>query len=73
MVQQQAPPLQHPPLSSVSPPREPLSYMLPKLFDEATNRSHRSYHSAICWAELGIVRFRGSGYYMPLHPSWCLI
>jgi hypothetical protein len=57
------------------PPRELLSYVLPvlpELFDEQTDRAHRSYHSAICGGELGTVRFRGLGHYMPLHPGWCL-
>jgi hypothetical protein len=44
----------------------------PELFDETTDRAHQSYHSAICGAQLGSVRFRGPGHYMPLHPSWCL-
>jgi hypothetical protein len=45
--------------------------VLPELFDEATDTAQRSFHSVICGAELGTVRFRGSGYYVPLHPSWC--
>jgi hypothetical protein len=68
MAQQQTLLLPQLPLGSVRPPWEPLSYVLPELFDEATDRSHRSYHSAICRAEPGIVCFRGSGYYMLLHP-----
>jgi hypothetical protein len=59
-------PLSQPPIASVRPPWELLPYVLPELFDEATDRSHRSYHSTICGAELGTVRFRGPGYYMPL-------
>jgi hypothetical protein len=55
MAEQQAPPLQQLPIGSVRPPREPLSYVLP----------------TICRAELGTLRFRGPGYYMPLHPGWC--
>jgi hypothetical protein len=61
-----------PPIGAVRPPREPLLYVLPELFDERTNRTHRSYHSTICWAKLGIVRSRGLGHYMPLHSGWCL-
>jgi hypothetical protein len=48
-----------------------VSYVLPELFDKTIDRAHRSYHSTICGAELDTVRFRGSGYYMPLHPDWC--
>jgi hypothetical protein len=71
MAQQQAPPFPQPPIGVVRPPREPLPYVLPELFDEQTDRVHRSYHFAICGVELGIVRFRGLGHYMPLHPVWC--
>jgi hypothetical protein len=67
MAQQQAAGPQPP----VHPPREPLPYVLLELFDEQTNRAHRSYHSAICGVELGAVRFRVPGHYMPLHPGWC--
>jgi hypothetical protein len=70
MAQQQALGPQ-PPVGAVRPPREPLPYVLPELFDERTDRAHRSYHSAIYGAELGTVRFRGPGHYMPLHPGWC--
>jgi hypothetical protein len=66
---QQAPPFSQPLVGAVCPPREPLLYVLPKLFDERTDKAHRSYYSAICGAELGTVRFRGSGHYMPLHPA----
>jgi hypothetical protein len=67
MAQQQAAGPQPP----VHPPREPLPYVLLELFDEQTNRAHRSYHSVICGAELGTVRSRGPGHYMALHPGWC--
>jgi hypothetical protein len=68
MAQQQAAGPQ-PPVGDVHPPREPLPYVLLELFDERTDRVHRSYHSAICGAELRTVRFRGPRHYMPLHPS----
>jgi hypothetical protein len=68
---QQALPFPQPPVGVVRPPREPLLYVLPELFDETTNRVHWSYHSAICGAELGTMRFRGKGHYMPLHPGRC--
>jgi hypothetical protein len=71
MSQQHAPPFPQPLVDAVRPPREPLPYMLPKLFDERTDMAHRSYHSTIYGAELGTVRFRGQGHYMPLHPDWC--
>jgi hypothetical protein len=67
MAQQLVSSLLQTPIGSVRPPREPLLYVLPKLFDKATDRSHQSYHSALCGEELGTVRFRGPGYYMPLH------
>jgi hypothetical protein len=60
------------PVGAIRPPREPLPYVLPKLFDETTDRAHRSYHFAICGAQLGFVCFRGPGHYTPLHPVWCL-
>jgi hypothetical protein len=34
MAQQQAPPFPQPPIGVVRPPREPLPYVLPELFDE---------------------------------------
>jgi hypothetical protein len=69
MAQQQALPFPQPPVGVVRPLREPLPYVLPELFDETTDRAHRSYDSAICGAKLGTVRFRGPGHYMPLHPG----
>jgi hypothetical protein len=69
MAQQQASPFPQSPVGVVRPPREPLPYVLPELFDEATDRAHQSYHSAISGLELGTVRFRGSGHYMPLYPG----
>jgi hypothetical protein len=60
-----------PPAGAIHPPPEPLPYMLPELFDEQTDRAHRSYHSAICGVEPGTVRSRGPGHCMPLHPGWC--
>jgi hypothetical protein len=69
MAQQQVPPFPQPPVGDVRPPQEPLPYVLLELFDERTDRVHRSYHSAICVAELRTVRFRGPRHYMPLHPS----
>jgi hypothetical protein len=70
MAQQQAVGPQ-PPVAAVCPPREPLPYVLPELFDEQTDKAHRSYHSTICGVELGTVRSRGPGHYMLLHPGWC--
>jgi hypothetical protein len=60
-LRQQALPFLQPPVGVVRPPREPLLYVLPELFDENTDRRHRSYHSTIYGAELGTVCFRGSG------------
>jgi hypothetical protein len=71
MAQQQVSPFPQPPVGVVRPPQEPLLYVLPKLFDETTDRGHRSYHSVICRTELGTVRLRGPRHYMLLHPSWC--
>jgi hypothetical protein len=70
MAQQQAAGPQ-PPVGVVRPPREPLPYVLPELFDEWTDKAHRSYRSAIFGAELGTVHSRGPGHYMPLHSGWC--
>jgi hypothetical protein len=58
-------------VSHVRPPREPLPYVLSELFDDTTDRAHQSYQSAFYGVELGTVRFRGLGHYMPLHPGWC--
>jgi hypothetical protein len=55
----------------VRPLWEPLPYVLPELFDERTDRAHRSYCSVISGAELGTVRFRGPMHHMSLHPDWC--
>jgi hypothetical protein len=71
MAQQQVPPFPQPPVGDVRPPQEPLPYVLPELFDETIDRAYRSYHSTICGAELGSMRFRGPGHYMSLHPGWC--
>jgi hypothetical protein len=71
MARHQALPLPQLPVGGVRLPWEPLLYVLSELFDEATDRAHRFYHSAICGAELGTVHFRGSVHYMPLHPDWC--
>jgi hypothetical protein len=71
MALEHAPPFPQPPVGAVRPPREPLPLVLPELFDEQTDMAHRSYHSAICVAELGTMCFRGSGHYMPLHRGWC--
>jgi hypothetical protein len=57
------------PVGVVRPPREPLPYVLPKLFDERTDTAHQSYHSAICEAELGTVRSRGPGHYSCREPA----
>jgi hypothetical protein len=72
MAQQQVLTFPQPLVSVVRPPRELLSYVLLMLLDETTDRVHRSYHSAICEAELGTMHFRGSGHYMRLHLGWCM-
>jgi hypothetical protein len=61
-----------PSVGAICPPREPLSYVLPELFDKQTDRAYRSYHSTICGSKLGTVRFRGTGHYMSLHPAGVL-
>jgi hypothetical protein len=60
------------PVGVVRPPRDPLPYVTPELFDEQIHRAHWSYHFAISGVELGTVRFRDPGHYMPPHPGWCL-
>jgi hypothetical protein len=45
----------------------PLEYVRPEFFDEAVDRHHRSYVSAILGGPLGTIRCRTTRTLMPIH------
>jgi hypothetical protein len=45
-----------------------LEYVRPKLFDEAVDRHHRSYVSAVLGSPLGTIRCRTTRTLLPIHP-----
>jgi hypothetical protein len=45
-------------------------YVRPELFDEAVDRQHRSYVSAILEGPLGTIRCRTTHTLMPIHQRW---
>jgi hypothetical protein len=48
----------------------PLDYIRPELFDEAVDRHHRSYVSAVLEHSLGTIRCRTTRTLMPMHQRW---
>jgi hypothetical protein len=48
----------------------PLDYVRPELFDEAVDRQHRSYVSAVLGRPLGVIRCRTTRTLLPIHPQW---
>jgi hypothetical protein len=46
----------------------PLDYERPELFDEAVDRQHRSYVSAVLARSLGAIRCRTARTLLPIHP-----
>jgi hypothetical protein len=48
----------------------PLDYVRPELFDEAVDRHHRSYVSAVLSRPLSAIRCRTTRALMPIHPRW---
>jgi hypothetical protein len=46
----------------------PLDYVRPELFDEALDRHHRSYVSAVLGRPLGTIRCRTTRTLLPIHP-----
>jgi hypothetical protein len=48
----------------------PLDYVRPELFDEAVDRQHRSYVSAVLDCPLGTIRCRTTHTLLPIHPRW---
>jgi hypothetical protein len=48
----------------------PLDYVRPELFDEAVDRQHRSYVSAVLGRPLGAIRCRMTRTLLPIHPRW---
>jgi hypothetical protein len=47
-----------------------LEYVRPELFDEAVDRHHRSYVSAVLGRSLGTIRCRTTRTLMPIHRWW---
>jgi hypothetical protein len=47
-----------------------LEYVRPELFDEAVDRHHRSYVSALLGGPLGTIRCRTTRTLLPIHPRW---
>jgi hypothetical protein len=47
-----------------------LDYVRPELFDEAVDRQHRSYVSAVLGRPLGAIRCRTTRTLLPIHPRW---
>jgi hypothetical protein len=50
----------------------PLDYVRAELFDEAVDRHHRSYVSAVLGGPLGVIRCWTTRTLLPIHPSWIL-
>jgi hypothetical protein len=48
----------------------PLEYERPELFDEAVDRQHRSYVSAVLARSLGAIHCRTARTLLPIHPRW---
>jgi hypothetical protein len=48
----------------------PLEYVRPELFDEAVDRHHRSYVSAVLGGPLSTIRCRTTRTLMPIHQRW---
>jgi hypothetical protein len=48
----------------------PLEYVRSELFDEAVDRHHRSYVSAVLGGPLGTIRCRTTRMLLPIHPRW---
>jgi hypothetical protein len=48
----------------------PLEYVRPELFDEAVDRQHRSYVSAVLGRPRGTIRCRTTRTLMPIHQRW---
>jgi hypothetical protein len=47
-----------------------LEYVRPELFDEAVDRHHRSYVSAVLGRSSGTIRCRTTRTLMPIHQRW---
>jgi hypothetical protein len=50
----------------------PLDYVRPELFNEAVDRHHRSYVSAVLGCPLGAMRCRTTRTLLPINPRWIL-
>jgi hypothetical protein len=50
----------------------PLEYVRPELFDEAVDRHHRSYMSAVLGRSPGTIHCRTTRTLMPIHQRWIL-
>jgi hypothetical protein len=50
----------------------PLDYVRPELLDEAVDRQHHSYVSAVLDRPLGAIRCRTTRPLLPIHPWWIL-
>jgi hypothetical protein len=48
----------------------PLDYVRLELFDEAVDRQHRSYVSAVLGRPLGAIRCRTTRTLLSIHPRW---
>jgi hypothetical protein len=48
----------------------PLDYVRPELLDEAMDRQHRSYVSAVLGRPLGAIRCRTTRTLLPIRPRW---
>ena len=48
----------------------PLEYVRPELFDEAVDRHHRSYVSAVLGRSPDSIRFRTTRTLMSIHQRW---
>jgi hypothetical protein len=48
----------------------PLDYVRPELFDEAVDRHHCSYVSAVLGGPLGAIRCRTTHTLLTIHPLW---
>jgi hypothetical protein len=48
----------------------PLEYVRPELFDEAVDRHHRSYMSAVLGGPLGTIRCQTTRKLLSIHQRW---
>jgi hypothetical protein len=48
----------------------PLDYVRPELFNEAADRHHRSYVSAVLGRPLGAICYRTTRTLLSIHPWW---